>query len=169
MTACDSNIHRTEYGPLALGDLAATREKGIASTRQVLSDWVARWDLVCPAQPRHNDDLALWDNFKPASFWRKEEDDVFWGVSQMGGDRADLAWEAVEKHLRCCTLPSSFDMQWWRCFISLLCCRKMGASAIEMQKQHNWNDYFPRWLITWDEWLLLNFPSFQISFFFFHI
>ena len=22
----------------------------------------------------------------------------------MGGDRGDLAWEAVEKHLRCCTL-----------------------------------------------------------------
>jgi len=89
-----SIYNRSEYGPLALGDLAATREKGIASTRQVLSDWVVR----------------------------KEEDDVFWGVSQMGGDRADLAWEAVEKHLR-----------------------KMGASAIEMQKQHHWNDYFPRW------------------------
>ena len=35
-------LYRTEYGPLAVGDLAATREEGIASRRQVMDDWVAR-------------------------------------------------------------------------------------------------------------------------------
>merc|ERR1712130_407035 len=84
---------RTEYGPLAVGDLAGTREEGIASTRQVLENWMAR-----------------------------EEDDVFLGVSQMGGGKPELAREALEKHLR-----------------------KMGATEVEIQKQHHWNDYFPRW------------------------
>ena len=76
----------------------------------------------------------------------------------MGGDRADLAWEAVEKHLRCCTMHIGLLVR----HASLICCRKMGASAIEMQKQHHWNDYFPRWLLLEMNDYYLTFHHFRL-------
>ena len=158
MTTCDSNIHRSEYGPLALGDLAATREKGIASTRQVLSDWVVRWDLVCPAQPRHNDRLALcWQLFEGKKKTTFSGEFLRWAVTELilrGRQLKNISGAAHCLPRSTCT----DDLAWYH----FLCCRKMGASAIEMQKQHHWNDYFPRWLLLEMNDYYLTFHHFRL-------
>ena len=158
VTTCDSNIHRTEYGPLALGDLAATREKGIASKRQVLSDWAARWDLLCPAQPRHNDGLALWWQFWARNFLKERRRRRFLGSFS---DGRWPRWSCVGGSWK--TSQVLHNAHWpprSTCFTYLL--QKDGGVSNWNAEATSLERLLPEVAITWDEWLLLNFPSFQI-------
>ena len=117
--------------------------------------------------------LLFGDNFEPVVFEGKKKTMFFgeflrWAVTEVILRGRQLKNISGAAH---CTLASSFDMQWWPCFISsLLCCRKMGAAAIEMQKQHHWNEYFPRWLFLEMKDSYLTFHYFKLfSFFFFWI